>query len=69
VPFAVTTDAKRYQVFHHIVTKPAPGFLVMDLQTFHGTALLTPPTISLQDPHPEFVVLFWAQFEPGLLLT
>jgi hypothetical protein len=69
VTFAVTTDAKRYQVVHHIVTKPAPRFHVMDLHAFHRTALLTPPTISLQDANSEFRVLFRAQFEPGLLLT
>jgi hypothetical protein len=41
----------------------------MDLQTFHGTALLTPPTISLQDSDSEFRVIIRAQFEPGSLLT
>ena len=54
VTFAVTTNAKRNQVAHHIATEPAPGFHVMDLQAFHGTALLTPPAISLQDPDSEF---------------
>ncbi len=65
----MTTDAKRNQVVHHIATELAPAFHVMDLQTFHGTALLTPPTISLQDPDSEFRVLFRAQFMPGVLLT
>src|SRR6266478_9608929 len=69
VTFAMTTDAKRNQVVHHIVTKLTPGFHVMDLQAFHGTALLTPPAISLQDPDSEFRVLFRAQFMPGLFLT
>ena len=69
VTLAVTTGAKRNQVVHPIVTKLAPRFHVMDLQTFHGTALLTPPTISLQDADSEFRVLFRAKFEPGLLLT
>jgi len=69
VTLAVTTGAKCNQVFQDIVTKPAPGLRVMDLQTFHGTALLAPPTISLQDPDSEFRVLFRAQFKPGLLLT
>ncbi len=58
VTFAMTTDAKRDQVVHHIATQPAPGFLVMDLQALHGTALLTPPTISFQNPESEFRVLF-----------
>jgi len=69
VTFAVTTGAKRYQIVYHIGTKPAPWSHVMDFQTFHGTALLTPPTISLQDPDSEFRVLFRAQFKPGLVLT
>ena len=69
VPFAVTSDAKRNQVVHRIVTELAPAFHMMDLQAFHGTALLTTPTISFQDPESEFRVLFRAQFEPGLLLT
>jgi hypothetical protein len=43
VTFAMTTDAKRNQVVDHIAAEPTPGFHVMDLQTFHGTALLTPP--------------------------
>jgi len=43
VTFAVTTRAKRNQVDHHIINEPAPGFDVMDLQAFHGTALLAPP--------------------------
>jgi hypothetical protein len=69
VTFAVTTGAKRNQVVHHIVTTLAPGFHVMDLQAFHGTALLTPPTISLQDLDSEFRVLFRAQFKPRSPLT
>jgi len=67
--FAVTIDAKRYQVVYQIAAEPAPGFYVMDLQAFHGTALLTPPAISFQNPDSEFPVLFRAQFKPGLLLT
>jgi hypothetical protein len=67
--FAVTTAAKRDQVVHHIVTELAPGLHMMNLQALHGTALLTPPTISLQDPDSEFRVLFQAQFKPRLLLT
>src|SRR5947209_15606136 len=48
VTFAVTTHAKCNQVVHHIITEPAPGFHVMDLQAFHGTALLAPPAISFE---------------------
>jgi len=53
VTFPVTTSAKRYQVVYHIVAELAPGLHVMDLQAFHGTALLAPPTISLQDAGSE----------------
>jgi hypothetical protein len=69
VTFAVTTDAKRNQVVHHIATEPAPGFHVMDLQAFHGTALLAPPAISFQDPVSDYGVFFRVQLEPRLLLT
>jgi len=69
VTFAMTTDAKRNQVVHHVATELAPAFYVMDLQAFHGTALLAPPTISFQDPVSNYCVLFRVQFEPGLLLT
>jgi len=62
VTLPVTTSAKRHQVFYHIVTEPAPGLRVMDLQAFDGTALLAPPTISLQDG------LFRNKFEPELHL-
>src|ERR1700687_668684 len=66
VTFAMTADAKRNQVVYQIAAEPAPRFHVMDLHAFHGTALLTPPTISLQDPDSEFRVLFRAKFEPRL---
>jgi hypothetical protein len=66
---SVATDAKCNQVVHHIATKLAPAFYVMDLQTFQRTALLTPPTVAFQDPVSDNSVFFWAQFEPGLLLT
>jgi hypothetical protein len=69
VALAMATVAKCNQVVHHIATELAPAFYVMDLEAFHGTALLTPPTISLQDLDSEFRVLFRAQFKPGLLLT
>jgi hypothetical protein len=44
----VAINAKRNQVVHHVPTQLTPGFHVMDLQVFHGTALLTAPTIPLQ---------------------
>jgi hypothetical protein len=69
VAFAMTTNAKRNQVVHHIATELTPPFHVMDLQAFHGTALLTPPAISLQDPVSDFCVFFRAQFEPRSFLT
>jgi hypothetical protein len=69
VVFAVATGAKRNQVVHHIVTKPATGSHVMNLQAFHGAALLAPPTISFQNAESKFRVCFRRQFKPGLLLT
>jgi len=69
VAFAVTTNAERNQVVHHIGTELTPAFHVMDLQAFHGTALLAPPAISFQDSLSEYCVIFQTQFEPGLLLT
>ncbi len=67
--FAVTTGAKCNQVLHHVVAELASAVYVMDFQAFHGTALLAPPAISLQEPESGFFVLFRAQFKPGLLLT
>jgi hypothetical protein len=69
VTFAVTNDAKRNQVVHHIATELAPAFYVMDLQAFHGTALLAPPAISFQHPVSDYGVFFRVQLEPGLFLT
>ncbi len=63
VTFAMTTDAKRNQVVHHIATELAPAFYVMDLQAFHGTALLAPPAISFEHACPDDCVLFRIQFE------
>ncbi len=63
VAFAVTSDAKRDQVVHHIATELTPPFHVMDLQAFHGTALLTPPAISLEHACPDDCVLFRIQFD------
>jgi hypothetical protein len=69
VTLPVTTDAKRNQVVHHIAPKPAPSFHVMDLQAFHGTTLLTPPTISFEHTFPEDCVLFCIQFESRSFLA
>jgi len=69
VAFPVTVGAECNQIRHNIVTEPASGFHVMDLQAFHGTAFLTAPTISFQDPVSDSCVFFRVQFEPGLLLT
>ncbi|SRR6266436_1646113 len=69
VTFAVTTDAKRNQVVHHIVAEPAPGFHVMDFQAFHGTALLAPPAISLEHACPDDCVFFLIEFESGPFLA
>ena len=65
----MTTDAKRNQVVHHIATELAPAFYVMDLQAFHGTALLAPPAISFEHACPNDGVFFRIQFESGSFLT
>ena len=67
--FRVTTDAKCNQVVHHIVTEQAPGFHVVDLQAFHGTALLTPPAIPLEYARPDDCVFCRIQFESGSFLA
>ncbi len=69
VTLAVTTDAKRNQVVHHIVTELAPGLHVVNFQAFHGTALLTPPAVSFEHACPDNCVYFRIQFESRLLLT
>ena len=45
-------------LWHHIASEPAPGFHVMDLQTFLGTALLAPPAISFEHPCPDDRISF-----------
>jgi len=65
----VTTDAKSNQVVNHIATELAPGFDVMDLQSFHGTALLTPATISFEYAGPDDRVFFRIQFESRSFLA
>jgi len=67
--FAMTIDAKRNQVVPHIATELAPGFDVMDLQTFHRTALLTPPTILFEHAGPDDRVFFRIQLESRSFLA
>jgi hypothetical protein len=67
--FAVTTNAKRDQVVHHIATELAPAFYVMDLQTFYGAALLAPPAISFEHACPDDCVFFRFQFESRSFLA
>jgi len=69
VTFVVTTDAERNQVVHHVTTEPAPGFHVIDLQVSHGTALWTPPTISLEHARPGHCVLVRIRFESRSFLA
>jgi hypothetical protein len=44
--FSVATHAQSNQIVHHVAAELTPGFHLMNLQTFHGTTHLTPPTIS-----------------------
>jgi len=69
VTFAVTTHAKRYQVVYDGATESASGFHIMNLQTFHGTALLAPPAISFEHACPDDCVFFWIQFESRSFLA
>jgi hypothetical protein len=55
---SVANNAKRNQIVHHIASELAPGPHVMDLQIFHGTALLAAPTIPLQHLLSEAGVIF-----------
>ena len=69
VTFAVTTNAKRNQVMHHIATELAPAFHVMNLQAFHGTTLLASPAISFEHACPDDCVLFRTQYESRSFLA
>jgi hypothetical protein len=55
---SVANNAKRNQVVHHIATQLTPGFHVMNLQVFHGTAPLAAPTIPLQHSLSKEDVIF-----------
>jgi hypothetical protein len=55
---SVANNAERNQVVHHITPELAPGFHVMDLQVFHGTALLAAPTIPHQHSFSKQDVIF-----------
>jgi len=54
----MASNAKRNQIVHHIATQLTPGFHVMHLQVFQGTALLTAPTIPLQHLFSKEDVIF-----------
>ena len=49
VPLCVAESTQGDKVAHFITTEPAPRFQMMNLQIFHGAALLTPPAIPRQD--------------------
>ncbi len=65
----MTVGTERNQIMHHIATELAPPFYVMDLQAFHGTALLAPPTISFEHACPDDCVFFQIQFESRSFLA
>src|SRR5260370_5095525 len=69
VTFSVITDTKCNQIVRHITAKFAPGLHVMNLQVLRGTAVLAPPTISLQYLVSDHEVFLRREFEPGLLLA
>jgi hypothetical protein len=61
---SMAISAKRNQIAHHVPTELTPWFHVMDLQVFHGTALLTAPTIAFQHSLSKEDIIFWIQSEP-----
>jgi hypothetical protein len=68
MPLVVTVNTKRDQVLQCIVAELAAAFQVMDLQVYWRAAILTPPSISLQDFILECLVCSRIQFQPWLLL-
>jgi len=58
MPLAVTVGAKRDQVLQCIVAELTATFQVMDVQVCWRTAILTPPSIPLQNAVPHCFVLF-----------
>jgi hypothetical protein len=66
-PVAAVTECD--QVLHHIAAQPTPGFYVMDLQVIHGTARLTPPTVSSEHSVSNYYIPFGVQLEPGSFLA
>jgi len=55
--FPMTAVAERNQIANHVATQLAPGFHVMDLQVFHGTAFLASPAIPFQHQVSDHCVL------------
>jgi hypothetical protein len=58
VTFSVAALTESNQIAHDVSTQFAPWFQMVDLQVFHGTALLTSPTISFEHTFPDDCVLF-----------
>jgi len=61
---AVASIAHGDQVQLRVVTQQASRPNVMDLEIVWASALLTSPTVSLQDLSTEFAVGLWIQSKP-----
>lgn len=61
----VTYGAESNQVVRHVATELAPPFQVLDLQVVHGTAVLTAPTISLENVFSKSCIVFCIQCQPA----
>jgi hypothetical protein len=63
--FSVTIGAECNQILHYIPAESASRLDVVNLQVFHSTAVLAPPTISFQHLFANHGVFFRAQFDSG----
>jgi hypothetical protein len=59
----VTANAKSNQVVRHIAAELAPPFHMMDLQVLHGTAVLTPPSVSFENVSSKDCIFFGIQLK------
>ena len=66
--FSVAVLAECNQIVHDVSTQFASGIHVVNLQVFHGTAFLAPPTISFKHAFPDNYVPLRIQFEPRSFL-
>jgi len=56
VHIPMTADAKCYQIFESVVSQPAPGLNVMNLEILRRSAVLASPAVPLEDLFSKLVV-------------